>query len=172
MINNTKIMLSPGEIYADVNPAKVWMVLGSCVAIAMYDKKKHIGTVCHGQLPERRLYGVTCRDNCPHKCDHHEDIETEFKYITCSFDHMKSFLMSAGSKKEDLVVSIIGGSSLIDFGHNKKSIGTENVEVARRVVKDFGLRIHYEDVLGDVGRTIDFDTEKGLLVTKLQRKKA
>jgi len=44
-------MLLPGQIYMSEEPSRISTVLGSCVAVCLWNSKKKIGAMCHYLYP-------------------------------------------------------------------------------------------------------------------------
>jgi chemotaxis protein CheD len=73
-----------------------------------------------------------------------------------------------GSRKADLRAQIFGGGSPMRL--NELSIGKENIAVARKFLADIGIRVVSEDVGGNMGRKILFDTATGeTVILKVQQ---
>jgi chemotaxis protein CheD len=80
-------------------------------------------------------------------------------------------VLDGGSKKKHLEAQIFGGA------HNReispKDIGRGNITIARKILAREGIRIVSEDVGGEKGRKIVFDTQANeiavLKVDKLRK---
>ncbi len=131
--------LQPGFIYMPHVPTIISAVLGSSVAVCLFDSKLKIGGMNHFRLPEspgglRRtsIYG---------------DISTRT---------LIKMMTSEGSKIKNLEAQIIGGAMNSEV--MKEDIGAENVKIARTVLEKAGIRIASEDTGGEKGRKVVFDT--------------
>ena len=74
---------------------------------------------------------------------------------------MKEF-KAHGSRLEDLQAKIIGGAAAGE-SESQRCAGVENTEIARRLLKKFGIPIVAEDVGGLVGRRVEFFTSNGTI---------
>jgi len=147
--------LKPGYIIIPQEPTIISTVLGSEVAICMYDRKCQFGGMNHFQFP---LF-----DGQSHPTARHGDAAT----VT-----LIRFMIQFGSKTRHLEAQIFGGA------HNPEicdqNIGQENYTIARKILDQKRVRIVSEDVGGEKGRKIVFNTQTNeiavLKVTSLRNK--
>lgn len=138
--------LEPGYIYFTRTSSTIRTVVGSCVAVCLWDKNLKYGGMNHflrplAEIPDQAtpLYG---------------------NVATLALLQM---MADAGCQSEDLVAQVLGGAS--PDGDEGRGIGHENVEIARSVLHRKGVGIQSEDIGGHMGRKIAFDTSTGQLVT-------
>ena len=73
-----------------------------------------------------------------------------------------------GCEAKDIVGQILGGACPEDA--KEAGLGEENVAVARSVLHKKGIAIVSEDVGGNMGRKVVFDTETGqLMILKVHK---
>ena len=141
-------------------PAIVTTLLGSCVAITMFDPHSCTGGICHALLPScPNLSG--CDGNCAEK----------FRFVDCCIKWMLDKFLSFGCAIDQLRLKCFGGSSLSAKGFTNKSInvGFQNLRAAQKTLDFFGLHPVAWDVGGLEGRKIIFYSHKGeVLVKKIQ----
>ena len=143
--------LEPGHIYFSREPVVISTVLGTCVSVCLWDKEKNYGGMNHFFYPYEDRASMT----------------------TTVFGNVATFLLvkmfrKGGSKIEDIEAQIFGGA------HPEASIqleiGRENVIQAKKVLKERKIKIVSEDVGGDRGRKIIFDTLAGhVAVVKVKK---
>ncbi|KAF0217441.1 MAG: chemotaxis protein [Geobacteraceae bacterium] len=148
--------LKPGEMFLGENPTLVTTLLGSCVSITMYSQRFRVGAICHGLLPSCRGKG---------RCDCTES----FRYVDCSIRQMMGGFHQLGIVREEIEVKVFGGSDM--FSSDEKTgisiaVGTQNVEMALKVIEREGLRLLVSDVGGSRGRKIFFYTHTGEVLLK------
>ena len=147
--------LKPGYIIIPQEPTIISTVLGSEVAICMYDRKCKFGGMNHFQFP--------VFDGKSHPTARHGDAAT----VT-----LVRLMIQFGSKIHHLEAQIFGGAHNPEIGD--QNIGEENYIVARKVLARKGVRIVSEDVGGEKGRKIVFNTQTNeiavLKVTNLRNK--
>lgn len=128
------------------------LAVGSCVAVILYDRLRKIGCLSHSLLP------VPERPS---------DASSP-KFATEAIKLMVDLLRKEGSSPEDLDARLVGGASLFGCfqGHDEIAVGARNVEAARNELARQGIQIVAEDVGGEHGRNIEFNTEDGSVVVR------
>ncbi len=152
------VYLKPGEWYFAHKPTLIVTVLGSCVGVAMYSRRRKLGALCHGLLPK-------CGDEklCARNC------KICFHYVDCSIARMLEQFHRQGVEKREIEIKVFGGSTIIGNQHNKNkfiAVGTLNAEMAFLTIKNEQLRLVASDVGGSLGRKIYFNTETGEILLK------
>ena len=110
-------------------------LLGSCVALMFYDRKKKIKAMNHFLLPDTN------------------DNSDDMKYGLYSVEAMLNEMYKIGCLKSDIVAKISGGADIMNL-NLKNSIGSRNVEFAKEFCRKEGFRIISEHVRGEHGRLI------------------
>lgn len=133
--------IEPGYILVAAQPAVISGVLGSCVSVCLYDRKRKVGGMNHFKYP---FIG--------------EKDQATALYGNVSTLALIRMMISDGSKVRHLEAQIVGG------GHNPalsaKNIGRENVRMARRILLRHRIRVTSEDVGGEKGRKVIFNTHQ------------
>lgn len=112
-------------------------LLGSCVAVMLYDGAKQIKGMNHFLLPSSCAKGESCR------------------FGLYAMETMLNEMYKLGCKKENISAKIAGGATILqNFSDN---IGERNVMFARNFCRSEGIRIIAESVLGNNGRVIMLD---------------
>lgn len=82
-------------------------------------------------------------------------------YVDATFEEMLAFFRHAGIAPSELEVKLFGGADVIEVLSGPKSVGSENINAAHRVMAHHGLRLAAYDTGGKVGRKIQFATLTG-----------
>ncbi len=147
--------LEPGFILVTTEPTVISTVLGSCVAVCIYDRKRKVGGMNHFQLPF-----IDDKD------------KTTACYGNVATQVLIRMMLDGRSKIKHLEAQIYGGA--YDPKVSPKDFGHENVMAARKVLARKKIRVVSEDVGGQKGRKIVFNTstnEIGVFkVNKLRRR--
>ncbi len=146
-----KVFLQTGDCFFGVQPTLVTTVLGSCLAVTIHAPKQGVGTICHAFLPDSRE-GKHRLD--PQIC----------RFVDTALMNMLESLDKLGVPRRDLVIKMFGGSNgiaLRGVESTSYNIGRRNVEMARRLLKFERLSVAVEDVGGNRGRKIMFQTHTG-----------
>ena len=131
--------LESGFIFVATKPTIISTVLGSCVSVCIYDKKRKAGGMNHFQLP---FINVKHRANARHG-----------NVATIALVRM---LINDGSKIKHMEAQVYGGAFNPQFSIH--DIGEENVMAAKKVLARNRIRVVSEDVGGRKGRKVVFNT--------------
>lgn len=131
--------LKPGFIYVSTKPTMISTVVGSCIAVCVFDRKQKIGGMNHFQFPViRSAKHATAR------------------YGNVALSTLINLMINEGSKFEHLEAQILGGAYNPEVSN--ENIGRQNIKVAKKILAEKGIRLTSEDVGGEKGRKIIFNT--------------
>lgn len=133
-------LLEPGYIYLAHKPTAVSTVLGSSVAVYLFDAKRQIGGANHFQFPQTR-----------------DQKKSTPRYGNVATLKLIQMFLSTGSKLKHLKAQLFGGAYNREL--STRNIGDENVKVARKILNKRRIPIVSEDVGGRIGRKIVFKTD-------------
>lgn len=141
-INNE--MIKTGEIRVIENDDEIaWTVLGSCISVVFFSGV-NLSLICHAQMPSRSKYDKVCSDNCPHPCFNSLPETNDFKYVNCSVEYMINLLKQKNINLRNIKTTLIGGSSVMNIDKSGKTIGEQNIEVAREILSRNRITINRE----------------------------
>lgn len=153
------IYLKPGELYAGRPPARITTVLGSCIAITMYDRENHAAAICHALQPACPKASSSFCMSCSQK----------YRSVRCAVSEMARRMERLNAFSKDLEIKIFGGAALLGGTEGRRKggrVGEQNIEATKRALAEYGLRVHAMEVGGSVGRKIIFDTTSGVVFLK------
>ncbi len=152
--NNRLFYLEPGYIFCTGEAATVNAVLGSSVAVCLWDRQLRFGGMNHFLFP--RAGGPEEATAC---------------YGNVSTAALVRMMEKAGARRRNMLGQVLGGGR--PFGSPDGGLGEKNVEAARAALRQKGVVISSEDVGGHMGRKVVFDTRTGhLMVLKVHRIRA
>ncbi|MBU0637893.1 MAG: chemotaxis protein CheD [Planctomycetes bacterium] len=142
------VFLAPGELGVYTRPVNVKTILGSCVAVCLWDCTRHIGGINHFLLPAPPFEGAD----------------------GARFGHWATQTLIArmchqGARTSDLHASVVGGGHPLT-PEPELAIGAENVVAALEELRARGIRVVRQEVGGDHGRKILFNTYSGCLIVR------
>src|SRR4029077_13963350 len=106
--------LLPGELHASGEPCQIRTILGACVAICLWDPRKHAGGINHFLLPVSRVG---------------QPASQRFADVATSVLLKKLSLL--GCRTANLRAKIFGGSAMFQNRNRLAvSLGTQNVAAA------------------------------------------
>ena len=126
--------------------------LGSCLAVALHDPNETVGGLAHVMLPDGDTNDAA--ENKPGK------------FADTAIRAMLRQMVEKGATYTDVEAKIAGGSDMFDFESFGEGVGQRNVDAARQELDKLGVPIVAEEVGGQRGRTVEFDTETGVLSIK------
>jgi chemotaxis protein CheD len=138
-------------VFASGEPAEATTILGSCVAVCLWDRRLRIGGANHFLLPRGAGHG-------------HDSA----RFGNVAVDRLLAELAALGSQAVDLQAKVFGGAAVIDvFRGREGHLGSDNVDLARARLKEEGIPIVAEDVGGHRGRKVIFQTDSGIALVRL-----
>ena len=147
----TDYFLQPGYIYVTVKPTQISTVLGSSVAVCLYDRKRKIGGMNHFQYPQAV-----------------NRAEATARYGNVSTITLIRMMKNDGSNLKHLEAQIFGGAHNPEF--SSKNIGRENILIVKRILARERVKVVSEDVGGERGRKIVYDTTNNqVAVVKVEK---
>jgi chemotaxis protein CheD len=131
--------LKPGYIYVATKPTIISGVVGSSVSVCLYDRKRNTGGMNLFQLPHTS-----------------EKKQATARYGNVAIITLVRMMIEHGSDLKHLEAQILGGAYNPDI--SEENIGQENIHIARKILARRQVRIVSEDVGGEKGRKIIFNT--------------
>jgi len=136
--------LYPAALFANKTPHLVTTILGSCVAVCLWDKKLNIGGINHYMLPLWNGQGLASP-----------------KYGNIAIEKLVQKMVSLGSEKENLKAKVFGGGEVIETKVKQFFIGERNIVIAKEMLKEFSIPVVSSSLGGKLGRKIIFNTQTG-----------
>lgn len=134
--------LYPGTLFASKNSYQIITILGSCVAVCLWDSVQEIGGMNHFLLPLWNGHGLASP-----------------KYGNIAMEKLIDKMISIGSKKRNLQAKVFGGSNVLNF--SQYFVGKRNIEIAKELLEENSILIVGQSVGGELGRKIYFNTQTG-----------
>jgi chemotaxis protein CheD len=145
--------LYPAALFAEPEPHMVDTILGSCVAVCLYDPVKKIGGINHFMLPFWNGTGLASP-----------------KYGNIAIQKLLDKMLALGSEKKNIQAKVFGGGEVVETKSNLFRIGERNIEIALKMLQEQKIHITAKSVGGTLGRKIRFNTETGVVLMKLIQK--
>lgn len=154
MNENVEVRVGIADMKIVNNPDKVVTVgLGSCIGIALYDRRNKIAGLVHIMLPDSKKFKV---------------ITNEFKYADLAVPILLSKMKALGCEKRNIEGKIAGGASMFQFADSNiiSDVGKRNIEAVKEIMKVIGIPIVASEVGGNRGRTMIVNSENGVVEIK------
>lgn len=136
--------LGIGEIGVAHDSGVLRTFVGSCVGLALYDRRRHIAALAHIMLPDSKGSG-----------------EPLGKYADTAIPEMMRLLgnLADGSALR-LSAKMVGGARMFAF-QSGMTIGDQNVAAIDAILDRLGIPVLGRDCGGERGRRISFDVSSG-----------
>lgn len=136
--------LHPGRLLVPRSPCVIYTLLGSCVAVCLFDREKKMGAMNHYLLPEITAPG-----------------EASPRYGNVAIERIVKTLLARGCLLESLQAKLFGGAKVLPGLLPSADLGAQNAAIAVRILAAQGIPIVARDVGGHRGRKVSFDTGTG-----------
>lgn len=137
-----QVSLMQGDIHCSIDPKVLVTVLGSCVAVCLWDKHLGIGGMNHFVLPIDR------------------NGEKNTRYGNVAIDELEAGLLRLGSRLTDLQAKVFGGAAVLPFA-GSQTVGQNNVQLALERLRRDNIRITAQRTGGTLGQQVRFHTRTG-----------
>jgi chemotaxis protein CheD len=147
------VYLLPGKLYASDRPAAITTILGSCVAVCLWDPIRGVGGMNHYLLPHQ--IGL-------------EPGSGRFGDVAVKL--LLEKVLDLGALKRNLQAKLFGGACVLNAmrsRQDKTHLGAKNVDVARKLLSEAGIPVILEEVGGRAGRKLVFHPVDGSAWVKL-----
>lgn len=134
--------LLPGQYYISKGPILIETLVGSCVSVCLYN-------ITNGHAAMNHFL-----QDCP-KSASNDDIGY---YGSTSTMHIIEKLLAHDPVVSHYQAQIFGGAVVIKKQTSENNVGSHNVDIARKILSDYRIRLIHEEVGGTHGRRIRFDT--------------
>ena len=141
-----KKFIHSGQLYVAARPSYIHTVLGSCIAVCLYDSKMNISGMNHYLLPLWNNDGLQSP-----------------KYGNIAIPKLIEGMEAVGCSKKDMIAKVFGGASPNDMHHTSENmmIGKRNYQIAVDILQQYNIKIVAQDIGGIRGRKIVMDSLTG-----------
>jgi len=129
------VFLPIGYVFASKEPSITSFVLGSGVAVCIWDRKTKYGGMCSFLYP-------VCKKKMGNPT-----------FGNSSIIALLRLLRDFGCKRKDLEAQIFGGAFL---GDKEKKNAVKNIRIAQKMMKKFSIPVISQDTGGSKGRKISY----------------
>lgn len=144
--------LFPAEIFVTSEPTMVSTVLGSCVAVCLWDSRRVIGGMNHYLLPLWNGDGLATP-----------------KYGNIAIRQLVEKVVAKGGERKNMQAKIFGGAAMWSNTEGLFAIGLRNIELAQQQLQELQIPVVASDVGGMLSRKIFFNTGDGSVLLRRHR---
>ncbi len=144
-----QVYLHAGQLAVASAPTAIVTVLGSCVAVCLWDPATRVGGVNHFLLP------------------HHVERERSARFGNVAVPALVEAVVRAGAARSGLVAKVFGGASVLGGPPRARRLGDENAALALHLLDQARIPVLDRDLGGDRGRKLVFVSDQGTAWVKL-----
>lgn len=141
------IFLQPGDYWFGGADTRIRTLLGSCVAITLWNPRRKLGAMCHIMLPHR---------GSPKKQD-----LLDGRYADEAVALMLKDIKRAGCRPTDFEAKLFGGGSMMSSPAIGVLLPERNILAARQLILQSGWNLLAEHTGGRGSRQLRFDIATG-----------
>ena len=148
------IRIHIGEYYASCRPVLISTLLGSCVAVCMFDPVSRIGGMNHILLPGKldlRHFDMSAR------------------YGINAMELLINRIMNLGGERHRIVAKVFGGARILPAISAENCMGRKNVGFVLEFLKTESFQVVSRDVGGIQSRRVYFHSDTGDVFLKRGR---
>jgi chemotaxis protein CheD len=139
------VYLHPGELVASNEPAAIKTILGSCIAVCLWDGDYGIGGMNHYVMPQ----GAASNPN-------------PGRFGCFAIPRLIDAMVAQGARAVRLQAKLFGGAAMITSAAPRANhVGMQNLKIANELLERAGIPVIACDVGGARGRKIVFHSDDG-----------
>lgn len=142
----TRVTISIGEYYVSREETIIYTLLGSCVAVCLFDPENRIGGMNHILLP-----GQPDADK----------YDASARYGINAMELLINGIMKLGGNRKKIIAKTFGGASVLPSIPENRAVGRKIVDFVVKFLHDEGIKIVSRDFGGYDTRKIYFHTDTG-----------
>jgi chemotaxis protein CheD len=146
-----KKFIHSSQLHVATEPTEIHTVLGSCIAVCLYDSTTFIAGMNHYLLP------LWNNDGNPSP-----------KFGNISIVKLIESMEQAGCKRINIIAKVFGGAS--PSGLTNSHVGIRNIDIAIDILEQYNIRIVAKDVGGVNSRKIVFNSVNGKVTLRYPNK--
>lgn len=147
------LFLSPGQLTVQTRPMCIKTVVGSCVAVCLWDREACAGGLNHYLLARPGLQE-----------------SPDARFGSFAIPLLIDRMCRAGADPGRMEAAVVGGGHPVQSLRDTR-IGENNTAIALQVLAARGIRVARQDTGGGYGRKLLFDTGTGELVVRSLRER-
>jgi chemotaxis protein CheD len=138
------VYVYPGQVFVSAKPARVTTILGSCIAVCLFDVGRRVGGMNHFMLPHFAGNGVASA-----------------RFGNLAMEELLAKLAAAGARIPHLQARVFGGSCMFESMAGAGHLGKKNEAFAAETLAARHIRVLETDTGGNRGRKLVFHTDEG-----------
>lgn len=150
-VERKRVYLQPGRVVVALEPTVITTILGSCVAICLWDDRLHCGGMNHYMLP----FETSPKSGSA-------------RFGTEAWSQLLGGMIQLGARREHLRAAVFGGACVTEtFRMNPEHVGARNAQLAASLLSSERIHVVHRDVGGRLGRKLLYETDSGRFSTRM-----
>ncbi len=137
------VFLSPGTLHCATLPSRVTTILGSCVAVCLWDSRLRLAGINHYLLP------------------HRHGADPSLRFGDTAIEALLREMQLLGCQRASLQAKLFGGAAVLPSASGGDPVGDQNVRVALDMLCRHGVPVMARVTGGRSGMLIRLFTETG-----------
>ena len=142
-VERLEMTVQVGQFYASREPCMITTVVGSCIALALWDPHARVGGLTHFVVPPL------------------DDAEEVTRFGAQAMDLLVCAMMKAGGDRLQLRATVVGAARLLTIDEGDGSVARRTLRFIRDFIRRDGFPVTSEDTGGDAPRRLSFETDTG-----------
>jgi chemotaxis protein CheD len=143
-ITRERRFLQPGQLVATDMPTTITTILGSCIAVCMWDPIRRVGGMNHYMLPQQA-----------------QGAAVSLRFGVHAMEELITRLRALGARLPLLRARVFGGACMFPGMQSTQHLGTQNAELALDFLKTRHIDVIDVQIGGNRGRKVIFNTDEG-----------
>lgn len=136
--------LQPGHLLIATTPTAITTILGSCVAVCLWDPKRGVGGMNHFILPNMAAGNAAST-----------------RFGNTAMEELVANVRGPNGRLPLLRARVFGGACMFESFRTSEHLGQQNANLAIEFLSRRGIDIVQIDVGGNRGRKLVFHTDEG-----------
>jgi chemotaxis receptor (MCP) glutamine deamidase CheD len=143
-LRTKEVTIYLGGVHASDEPLVIKTLLGSCIAVCLWDPEGAIGGMNHFMLPHGAAGSAGAS-----------------RFGVHAMDCLIGAMMKLGGDRRRFVAKVFGGADVLDVAEAENSVSQQNITFARAFLGAEGVPLVSEDVGGHHARLVNFHVTSG-----------
>jgi len=136
--------LQPGQLLVPAVPSAITTILGSCVAVCLWEPQRGIGGMNHFMLPMATGSATASP-----------------RFGIAAMEQLVARMRDAGARLPLVRARVFGGACMFDQMQSSAHLGQKNADLALDFLARRGIAVVQSDTGGSRGRKLIFHTDEG-----------
>lgn len=145
------VTLRIGDVFATDRQAIVRTVLGSCIAVCLYDPVSRVGGMNHFMLPRMA--------SSAHALD-------ATRYGEHAMEVLIGSIQRLGGRRERLLAKLFGAGHVLQTKESAQSVPAQNISFIEQFAHEEALQVVSRDLGGFLPRRVHFQPHSGRVLVK------